>query len=120
MNNGINQYNYLNPAKPTEPIGLGVISITGGEKSALSYNMPANSSAFMISPDTNELFMRSVDLSGMTSTFRAFDLKEKMPECQSNMVNQNYATKDDFNKLSKDISDLKQFLEDLTKPGKEA
>lgn len=117
MVNGINPYMYgLNQTKQTEPTGLGVISITGGEQSALSYAQPANSNAIFISSDTNELFMKSIDANGMISAFRAFDLKEKMTSQQNNMVDQNYVTKNELNELRKDIQDLRQFLDELTKP----
>lgn len=119
MVNGANPYLYgLNQQKQSEPIGLGVIPITGGEPSALSYNQPANSNAIFISSDTNELFMKSVDINGMVSSFRAFDLIEKMTSQQNNMVDQNYVTKSELNDLRKDIQDLRQFLDDLTKPNK--
>ena len=97
----------------------GLIAISGGEDTALNYQLDANATVLMLSSDTNEMFMRGTDGNGITNLFRAFDIKEKMPKYQSNMMVQNlenYATKEDFQSLSGEIAELKKFLEDLTSP----
>lgn len=120
-NNGFNPYaNQLDlNQQNTQQNGQGVISITGGEETALNYLLNPNSTALLISTDTNEMFMKSVDVSGMTNVFRAFDLKEKMPQYQTRYMeqnlNENYVTKDDFNKLHEEIAELKKFFDDLSK-----
>lgn len=120
-NNGFNPYaNQLElNQQNTQQNGQGVISITGGEETALNYPLNPNSTALLISTDTNEMFMKSVDVSGMTNVFRAFDLKEKMPQYQTKYMeqnlNENYVTKDDFNKLHEEIAELKKFFDDLSK-----
>ena len=120
-NNGFNPYaNQLDlNQQNTQQNGQGVISITGGEETALNYPLNPNSTALLISTDTNEMFMKSVDVSGMTNVFRAFDLKEKMPQYQTKYMeqnlNENYVTKDDFNKLHDEIAELKKFFDDLSK-----
>lgn len=97
---------------------ISVITITGGEDSALNFVMEPNKTMFFISSDTSEMFMRGVGANGMTETFKAFDIKEKMPNYQANLIGQtgDFATKEDFNNLSKEIQDLKNFLDELTSP----
>lgn len=98
----------------------GFIPISGGEESALNYILDANSTVFFISGDTSEMFMRSVDSNGMTNMFRAFDIKEKMPKYQVNLMGESlndFATKDDIQKLTNEVKDLKKFIDELTSPG---
>lgn len=123
INNGFNPYaNQLENLnqQSTQQSGQGVISITGGEETALNYALNPNSTALLISTDTNEMFMKSVDPNGMLVTFKAFDIKEKMPQYQTKYMeqnlNDNYVTKDDFNKLSSEIKELRKFFDDLSKP----
>ena len=95
----------------------GFIPISGGEESALNYILDANSTVFFISGDTSEMFMRSVDSNGMTNMFRAFDIKEKMPKYQVNLMGDSlndFATKEDMQKLTNEVKDLKKFLDELT------
>lgn len=97
----------------------GFIPISGGEESALNYILDANSTVFFISGDTSEMFMRSVDSNGMTNMFRAFDIKEKMPKYQVNLMGDSlndFATKEDMQKLTNEVKDLKKFLDELTSP----
>lgn len=102
----------------TEPRRLnGFIPISGGEESALNYILDSNSTVFFISGDTSEMFMRSVDSNGMTNMFRAFDIKEKMPKYQVNLMGDSlndFATKEDMQKLTNEVKDLKKFLDELT------
>lgn len=96
------------------------IPISGGEESALNYILDANSTVFFISGDTSEMFMRSVDSNGMTNMFRAFDIKEKMPKYQVNLMGDSlndFATKEDMQKLTNEVKDLKKFLDELTSTG---
>ena len=124
MNNGFNPYaNQLenfNQQQSAQQNGQGLISITGGEETALNYALNPNTTALLMSPDTNEMFMKSVDSNGITNVFRAFDIKEKMPKYQTKYMeqnlNENYVTKDDFNKLSNEIAELRKFFDDLSKP----
>lgn len=98
----------------------GFIPISGGEESALNYILDANSTVFFISGDTSEMFMRSVDSNGMTNMFRAFDIKEKMPKYQVNLMGDSlndFATKEDMQKLTNEVKDLKKFIDELTSPG---
>lgn len=95
----------------------GFIPISGGEESALNYILDSNSTVFFISGDTSEMFMRSVDSNGMTNMFRAFDIKEKMPKYQVNLMGDSlndFATKEDMQKLTNEVKDLKKFLDELT------
>lgn len=97
----------------------GFIPISGGEESALNYILDSNSTVFFISGDTSEMFMRSVDSNGMTNMFRAFDIKEKMPKYQVNLMGDSlndFATKEDMQKLTNEVKDLKKFLDELTSP----
>lgn len=100
--------------------GQGVISITGGEETALNYALNPNTTALLISTDTNEMFMKGVDGNGITNVFRAFDIKEKMPNYQTKYMeqnlNENYVTRSDFDRLSNEIAELRKFFEDLSKP----
>lgn len=123
VNNGFNPYakqleNY--GQQSTQQSGQGVISITGGEETALNYALNPNTTALLISSDTNEMFMKGVDSNAITNVFRAFDIKEKMPKYQTRYMeqnlNENYVTKDDFNKLSNEIAELRKFFDDLSKP----
>lgn len=104
----------------TQQNGQGVISITGGEETALNYALNPNTTALLISTDTNEMFMKGVDGNGITNVFRAFDIKEKMPNYQTKYMeqnlNENYVTKTDFDRLSNEIAELRKFFEDLSKP----
>lgn len=104
----------------TQQNGQGVISITGGEETALNYALNPNTTALLISTDTNEMFMKGVDGNGITNIFRAFDIKEKMPNYQTKYMeqnlNENYVTRSDFDKLSNEIAELRKFFEDLSKP----
>lgn len=104
----------------TQQNGQGVISITGGEETALNYALNPNTTALLISTDTNEMFMKGVDGNGITNVFRAFDIKEKMPNYQTKYMeqnlNENYVTRSDFDKLSNEIAELRKFFEDLSKP----
>lgn len=64
VNNGFNPYakqleNY--GQQSTQQSGQGVISITGGEETALNYALNPNTTALLISTDTNEMFMKGVD-----------------------------------------------------------
>lgn len=98
----------------------GFIPISGGEESALNYILDANSTVFFISGDTSEMFMRSVDSNGMTNMFRAFDIKEKMPKYQVNLMGDSlndFVTKEDMQKLTNEVKDLKKFLDELTSTG---
>ena len=98
----------------------GFIPISGGEESALNYILDTNSTVFFISGDTSEMFMRSVDSNGMTNMFRAFDIKEKMPKYQVNLMGDSlndFATKEDMQKLTNEVKDLKKFIDELTSPG---
>lgn len=95
----------------------GFIPISGGEESALNYILDSNLTVFFISGDTSEMFMRSVDSNGMTNMFRAFDIKEKMPKYQVNLMGDSlndFATKEDMQKLTNEVKDLKKFLDELT------
>lgn len=121
VNNGFNPYaNQLETMNTQQQNGQGVISITGGEETALNYALNPNTTALFISTDTNEMFMRGVDPNGITNMFKAFDYKEKMPKYQTaymeKELNDNYVTKEDFNKLSNEITELRKFFEDLSKP----
>lgn len=123
VNNGFNPYaNQLENfnQQSTQQSGQGVISITGGEETALNYPLNPNSTALLISTDTNEMFMKGVDANSITNVFKAFDIKEKMPKYQTKYMeqnlNENYVTKDDFNKLSNEIKELRKFFDDLSKP----
>lgn len=123
VNNGFNPYaNQLENfnQQSTQQSGQGVMSITGGEETALNYPLNPNSTALLISTDTNEMFMKGVDANGITNVFKAFDIKEKMPKYQTKYMeqnlNENYVTKDDFNKLSNEIKELRKFFDDLSKP----
>lgn len=104
----------------TQQNGQGVISITGGEETALNYALNPNTTALLISTNTNEMFMKGVDGNGITNVFRAFDIKEKMPNYQTKYMeqnlNENYVTKSDFDRLSNEIAELRKFFEDLSKP----
>lgn len=104
----------------TQQNGQGVISITGGEETALNYALNPNTTALLISTDTNEMFMKGVDGNCITNVFRAFDIKEKMPNYQTKYMeqnlNENYVTRSDFDKLSNEIAELRKFFEDLSKP----
>lgn len=104
----------------TQQNGQGVISITGGEETALNYALNPNTTALLISTNTNEMFMKGVDGNGITNVFRAFDIKEKMPNYQTKYMeqnlNENYVTRSDFDKLSNEIAELRKFFEDLSKP----
>lgn len=104
----------------TQQNGQGVISITGGEETALNYALNPNTTALLISTNTNEMFMKGVDGNGITNVFRAFDIKEKMPNYQTKYMeqnlNENYVTKTDFDRLSNEIAELRKFFEDLSKP----
>ena len=104
----------------TQQNGQGVISITGGEETALNYALKPNTTALLISTNTNEMFMKGVDGNGLTNVFRAFDIKEKMPNYQTKYMeqnlNENYVTKSDFDRLSNEIAELRKFFEDLSKP----
>lgn len=98
----------------------GFIPISGGEESALNYILDSNSTVFFISGDTSEMFMRSVDSNGMTNMFRAFDIKEKMPKYQVNLMGDSlndFATKEGMQKLTNEVKDLKKFLDKLTSTG---
>lgn len=123
VNNGFNPYaNQLENfnQQSTQQSGQGVISITGGEETALNYPLNPNSTALLISTDTKEMFMKGVDANGITNIFKAFDITEKMPKYQTKYMeqnlNENYVTKDDFNKLSNEIRELRKFFDDLSKP----
>ena len=123
VNNGFNPYaNQLDNfnQQSTQQSGQGVISITGGEETALNYPLNPNSTALLISTDTKEMFMKGVDANGITNIFKAFDITEKMPKYQTKYIeqnlNENYVTKDDFNKLSNEIRELRKFFDDLSKP----
>lgn len=123
VNNGFNPYaNQLENfnQQSTQQSGQGVISITGGEETALNYPLNPNSTALLISTDTKEMFMKGVDANGITNIFKAFDITEKMPKYQTKYMeqnlNENYVTKDDFNKLSNEIKELRKFFDDLSKP----
>ena len=123
VNNGFNPYaNQLENfnQQSTQQSGQGVISITGGEETALNYPLNPNSTALLISTDTKEMFMKGVDANGITNIFKAFDITEKMPKYQTKYIeqnlNENYVTKDDFNKLSNEIRELRKFFDDLSKP----
>lgn len=123
VNNGFNPYaNKLENfnQQSTQQSGQGVISITGGEETALNYPLNPNSTALLISTDTKEMFMKGVDANGITNIFKAFDITEKMPKYQTKYMeqnlNENYVTKDDFNKLSNEIRELRKFFDDLSKP----
>lgn len=123
VNNGFNPYaNQLENfnQQSTQQSGQGVISITGGEETALNYPLNPNSTALLISTDTKEMFMKGVDGNGILITFKAFDITEKMPKYQTKYMeqnlNENYVTKDDFNKLSNEIRELRKFFDDLSKP----
>lgn len=97
----------------------GFIPISGGEESALNYILDPNSTVLFISGDTSEMFMRSVDANGMTNLFRAFDVKEKMPKYQANLMGESFgdfATKEDLQSLANEIKDLRKFLDELTSP----
>lgn len=96
----------------------GFIPISGGEETALNYGLTANSTVMFISPDTNELFMRGTDMNGMTNMFRAFDIKEKPTNYQTNLMGGNFATKEDITKIASEIDELKKFIEELTSPAK--
>lgn len=104
----------------TQQNGQGVISITGGEETALNYALNPNTTALLISTDTNEMFMKGVDGNYITNVFRAFDIKEKMPNYQTKYMeqnlNENYVTRSDFDRLSNEIAELRKFFEDLSKP----
>lgn len=104
----------------TQQNGQGVISITGGEETALNYALNPNTTALLISTDTNEMFMKGVDGNCITNVFRVFDIKEKMPNYQTKYMeqnlNENYVTRSDFDKLSNEIAELRKFFEDLSKP----
>lgn len=123
VNNGFNPYaNQLENLnqQSTQQNGQGVISITGGEETALNYALNPNSTALLISTDTNEMFMKGIDGNGMLVTFKAFDIKEKMPKYQTKYMeqklNDNYVTKEDFNNLSNEIKELRKFFDELSKP----
>ena len=116
--NNNNVYTFTGNNQPQQNDTISVISISGGENSALNYMLRPNTSAFFLSADTSEMFLKGVDASGMINKFKAFDIKEKMPNYQTNLIGQagDFATKEDVNNLSKEIQDLKKFLDDLTAP----
>lgn len=121
LTSGFNPYaKQLETMNTQQQNGQGVISITGGEDTALNYALNPNSTALFISTDTNEMFMRGIDANGITNMFKAFDYKEKMPKYQAaymeRNLNENYVTKEDFNSLRNEIADLRKFFDDLSKP----
>lgn len=97
---------------------INVINISGGEESAINYMLNPNSTVFFLSSDTSEMFMRGTDANGMTNLFKAYDIKEKMPNYQMGLLERSgdFATKEDFKNLSNEIQDLKKFLDELTSP----
>lgn len=110
------QQNTNQPAQQNNIIN--VINISGGEESAINYMLNPNSTVFFLSSDTSEMFMRGTDANGMTNLFKAYDIKEKMPNYQMGLLERSgdFATKEDFKNLSNEIQDLKKFLDELTSP----
>lgn len=110
------QQNTNQPAQQSNIIN--VINISGGEESAINYMLNPNSTVFFLSSDTSEMFMRGTDSNGMTNLFKAYDIKEKMPNYQMGLLERSgdFATKEDVKNLSNEIQDLKKFLDELTSP----
>lgn len=110
------QQNTNQPAQQNNIIN--VINISGGEESAINYMLNPNSTVFFLSSDTSEMFMRGTDANGMTNLFKAYDIKEKMPNYQMGLLERSgdFATKEDVKNLSNEIQDLKKFLDELTSP----
>lgn len=110
------QQNTNQPAQQNNIIN--VINISGGEESAINYMLNPNSTVFFLSSDTSEMFMRGTDANGMTNLFKAYDIKEKMPNYQMGLLERSgdFATKEDLKNLSNEIQDLKKFLDELTSP----
>lgn len=110
------QQNTNQPAQQSNIIN--VINISGGEESAINYMLNPNSTVFFLSSDTSEMFMRGTDANGMTNLFKAYDIKEKMPNYQMGLLERSgdFATKEDVKNLSNEIQDLKKFLDELTSP----
>lgn len=125
MANGVYNPYMQEPVQPQyqQPTGQrnGFIPISGGEEAALNYALGSNATVMFISGDTSEMFMRGTDVNGMTNSFRAFDIKEKMTDYQRNLMGDGmteYASKADVTALAEEISELKKFLEELTSPAK--
>ena len=102
----------------TEPQPGGIIPINGGEDAALNYSMRPNTTAMFLSGDTSEMFMRGTDANGMTTVFRAFDINEKMPKTQQQMMGNsgNFATREEVDNIAKDLKEIKELLDGLTAP----
>lgn len=102
----------------TEPQPGGVIPISGGEDVALNYSMRPNTTAMFLSGDTSEMFIRGTDANGMTTVFRAFDINEKLPKTQQQMMGNsgNFATREEIDNIAKDLKEIKELLDGLTAP----
>lgn len=90
-----------------------LLRVTGPE-SAKAYSVPPNSTVVLFDADNAIFYLKSTDDSGF-ATLRTFEFSEKAPDVIDVKPEPpvDYATKDDLEKLSKQLADISTALKGL-------
>ena len=92
---------YPNAIPSQAPQQSNDICWVSGENEAKSFPVAPGHSVILMNSESNVMYIKSVDLSGMASPIRIFDYYERGSEKQTEECN--YITKEEFNKFKDDI-----------------
>lgn len=102
--------------QPQQPVN-NIIRVTGPE-SAKAYPLGERSSVILFDAENPIFYLKTTDDGGFPNPLRSFSFEEiKTVENQQPAIEQtdavNFATKEDFETLEKNVSELKNMLEGL-------
>jgi hypothetical protein len=109
-------FNNNHMQQPQQPIN-NIVRVTGPE-SAKAYPLPEKSSVILFDAENPIFYLKTTDDGGFPNPLKTFSFQEiKTAETQQPVIEQvntdNLVTKQDFENLEKNVSELKEMLEDL-------
>lgn len=85
-----------------------VIRIQGGKDAAINYPVQINYTAMLLDEDNKQFYLKTRDQNGILQPLREFKYEEITPPNRDNSSNNEYVTKEDFNKLLSEVKKLQK------------
>lgn len=99
--------NYSQQFQSSQPQSNGIVWVQG-ESGAKSFIVSPGQTVLLMDSESNVFYIKSSDNSGMPMPLRVFDYKERIT--QKPETNQNYITREEFEKRLAEVTNGKQFV----------
>lgn len=96
-----------NPQQLIQGYNTNVIRIQGGKETAINYPVQINYTAMLLDEDNKEFYIKTRDQNGVLQPLREFKYEE-ISQPIENSSNNEYVTKEDFNKLLAEVKKLQK------------